>query len=87
MPPNRQDFQKCLDSLLETAKNDNLLFMDVKAADLHRLVGGYPNNGNHRMPICCSVMRDAMKKSDEELPNSLMKDGATLKIRYHFSST
>ena len=86
MSPNKQDFQKCLDIILEIAKNNNLSFIDVKSSELHRLVGGYPSQ-DHRMPVCCNVMRETMPKSNEELPNSLKKDGATLQIRYHFSST
>lgn len=84
MTPNRQDFQKCLDIILEIARNNNLSSIDVKASEIHRLVGHYPNQGDHRIPVCCSVMRDTMKETNKELPNSLKNDGATMTIRYSF---
>ena len=83
MNPKKEDFQRCLDVLLQIARNNNLSYVDIQAGHLHRLVGGYPNQGDHRIPVCCGVMRDMMKKSDQEIPNSLKKDGATLTIRYH----
>ena len=76
----KEDFQKCLDIILEIARNNNLSSIVVKSGELHRLAGGYPSQ-DHRMPVCCSVMRATMRESDGELPNSLKKDGATLQIR------
>lgn len=84
MPPNREDFQKCLSILLEIAKNNKFSSIAIESSQLHRLVCDY-SGPNHRMPVCCGVMRDTMKGLDSELPNSLKKDGATLQIRYNFS--
>ena len=33
---------------------------------LHRQVGGYPGN-QHRMPICCDVLRAEMEDEDQVL--------------------
>lgn len=44
-PKTASDFQAALDSIFRHAKGN---FVDVKAGDLHRLVGGYPGP-NHRM--------------------------------------
>ena len=82
MPPDKHDFQKCLDIILKIAKNNNLSSIIVESGELHRLVGGYPGQ-DHLMPVCCGVMRETMKESNEELPNSLKSDGATLQIRYN----
>ena len=57
--------------------------IEVNSGALHRRVGGYP--GNHRMPICCSVMRTVMKPGDEIIASPLKgddADGASLTIRY-----
>ncbi len=86
MAPVREDFQKCLDIILEIARNNNFPSIVIKSGKLHRLVGSYPGK-DHRMPVCCGVMRKTMKGFDKILPNSLKKDGATLEIRYHFQYT
>ena len=82
MVPNNDDFQKGLDQMLETARNRGATSTVVKAGDLHRLVGGYPGP-DHRIPVCCGVMRKNMKESDKVLPNALKKDGATFQVRYN----
>ena len=85
MAPNRQDFERCLNIILDIARSNNLSSIIIEAKQLHKIVGEYPGP-NHRMPVCCSVMRATMSESNEELPNKLKKDGASLKIRYHLSS-
>ena len=68
--------------MLEDARNRGDASTVVKAGDLHKLVGGYPGP-DHRIPVCCGVMRKNMKGSDKILPNALKKDGATFKVRYN----
>lgn len=53
----------------------------VRAADLHRAVGGYPGP-NHRMPICCSVMRKLMVAEDSVVQTPPKGAGASLTIAY-----
>ena len=55
--------------------------VELTAGNLHRRVGGYPGN-DHRMPVCCEVMRKAMGTNDEILSAPPRGDGATLTIRY-----
>ena len=53
----------------------------VRSGDLHCDSDGYPGR-NHRMLLCCGVMRDAMRERDsvESPPES--GQGASLLIRY-----
>ena len=79
--PTSVDFQNALDDLLRTAQQQGLSQIQVKSGELHRRVGGYPSN-NHRMPICCQVMRANMHSGDQILSAPPKGDGATLVIRY-----
>lgn len=79
--PSKQDFQLGLDETFRTAKQLGLWEISVKAGELHRRVGGYPSK-DHRMPICCQVMREAMQTGDEIIAAPPKGDGATLVIRY-----
>jgi 5-methylcytosine-specific restriction protein A len=80
--PQREDFENRLRAHLREAKLKGLPYVDAEARWLHRQVGGYPNNGNHRMPICNAVMRNEMKLDDLELAAPPKGRGATLTIRY-----
>lgn len=57
--------------------------VDVRAADLHSRVGGYPGRG-HAMPSCCTSMRDMMEEGDTVLsaPHTGSGSGPGLLIRY-----
>ncbi|MDE0266962.1 MAG: hypothetical protein OXK17_08105, partial [Thaumarchaeota archaeon] len=48
---------------------------------LHRIAGGYSGK-DHRMPVCCGVMRSRMQECDKILPSSLKKYGASLRVLY-----
>lgn len=59
-------------------------YVDLTSGDVHSAVGGYPaKNGNHRMPVCCDVMYEAMRGDDEVLSAPPSRHGATVKIRYY----
>jgi len=79
----RADFQKELDSILSFAKQKRLVSITIKSGELHRIVGEYPGK-DHRMPICCDVMRANMSQRDEELSAPPKGMGATLVIQYKF---
>lgn len=81
MAPTMRDFQKELDKIFEMAQGQGNLYVDVKSGDLHRRVGGYPGR-NHRMPLCCKVMKRNMKQGDQILQQPPSGQGATLVIRY-----
>ena len=83
--PTVSDFRKALKKLLNEEKKKGALYVDVRAANLHRSVGGYPGKEN-RMPLCCEVMRSMMHPGDEVLREPKKGYGASLTIRYHLRS-
>lgn len=84
MIPDAKDFEIALTEELKLAQKTGLLFKIIVSGDLHRKVGGYPaKDGNHRMPICCDVMKKFMKSKDKILHAPLKGKGATLKIKYY----
>lgn len=74
-------FQEALNEEFRVAERKGMKYLIVKAGDLHRKVGGYPGP-NHRMPICCHVMRKNMQLDDEVLSEPPSGVGASLTIRY-----
>ena len=74
-------FQTELDAIFLDAARKGLSSIDVLSGDLHRGVGDYPGS-NHRMPICCNVMRQNMKPGDIVLREPPKGNGATVEIRY-----
>ena len=81
MPPTRHDFEWQLQRILGEAARDGRAYIEVEAGNLHRAVGGYPSRGNHRMPVCCSVMRAAARPGDIIVREPASGTGATL-IRF-----
>jgi hypothetical protein len=81
--PSAQDFQNELTAILEFGETKLLTAIIVKAGNLHRLVGGYPGS-DHRMPVCCEVMRRNMIRGDEVLSEPPKGNGANLVIKYYF---
>jgi 5-methylcytosine-specific restriction protein A len=81
MGPSARDFESALNALFADAWRRGLEQLDVEAGALHRQVGGYPGVA-HRMPLCCAVMRQAMRQGDRILQQPPKGDGATVRIRY-----
>jgi hypothetical protein len=81
--PSTDDFQAELDSIFSFAEEKRLTAIIIKSGDLHRLVGDYPGS-DHRMPLCCNVMRENMMGGDEVLSEPPRGAGATLVIQYRF---
>jgi hypothetical protein len=81
--PNAEDFRRELHVMLLEGMNNGMGFTDINAGELHRRVGGYPGK-NHRMPVCCGVMRSifAPDTGDEILEEPPSGQGASLTIRY-----
>jgi len=79
--PKSEDFEKGLKDILLDAQQQGKNFVDIKSGDLHRVVGGYPGY-NHRMPICCNVMKKNMRYLDQILDEPPKGFGASLVIRY-----
>jgi len=80
--PTAQDFREKINHIFQAAKCNGQQYINVNSGDLHRQVGGYPGH-NHRMPNCCSVMKQHMKPGDEILDGPPSRQGASLTIRYY----
>ena len=79
--PTSADFHEALFDIFRSAQEQGLRRVIVKSGYLHRQVGGYPSN-NHRMPVCCQVMRNNMLPGDHILAAPPRGNGATLLVRY-----
>lgn len=75
------DFRAGLGRILAKTERSGDKFADVNSGNLHREVGGYPGP-NHRMPVCCAVMRAFMRAGDRVLAEPPKGKGASLTIRY-----
>lgn len=75
-------FTNELTNILNEAKLRGDSYIDIQSRDLHIRVGGYPGK-NHRMPICCNVMKKMMKSRDYIINQPPKGLGATLIIRYY----
>jgi 5-methylcytosine-specific restriction protein A len=82
MAPKARDFEAALNALFADAWRRRLEHLEVEAGALHRQVGGYPDPTNNRMPVCCNVMRAAMRAGDRILEQPPKGAGARLRIRY-----
>jgi hypothetical protein len=75
------DFLNELDSILEQAQTCGFVAVEVNAGNLHRRLGGYPGLDD-RMPLCCDVMRQAMRVGDVVVTEPSKDRDADLTIRY-----
>ncbi|MDE0091204.1 MAG: hypothetical protein OXP12_07620 [Thaumarchaeota archaeon] len=80
-PLTREDLQRCLNAILDIGKDNGLSSIVIQSGILHRIAGGYSGK-DHRMPVCCGVMRSRMQECDKILPSSLKKYGASLRVLY-----
>ena len=79
--PDVRDLQAALHMLLDQAVAVGAPAVEVRAGDLHTLVGGYPSK-SHRMPTCCDVMYASMRQGDRVIKKPPKGKGANLIIRY-----
>jgi hypothetical protein len=80
--PTAKEFREQLFEVFRIAEQKRQASVAVRAGDLHRAVGGYPNRNTQRMPVCCDVMRSAMHRGDVIVSEPPKGRGATLTIRY-----
>jgi Domain of unknown function (DUF4268) len=80
---NADRFRAALREMLGEAESNGAVWLDVKAGDLHRRIGGYPGP-HHQMANCCAVMRQAILPGDETTNSPPSGNGAALTIRYCF---
>ena len=81
MNPTADDFRKAIRGEFNYAKEKGMLNITLVSGYIHRKVGGYPGS-NHRMPLCCNVMKDMMRLGDVVLKEPPSGQGASLKINY-----
>ena len=81
MAADKDDFQAALSSILNDAKRLGISYLGLTAGALHRRVGCYPGP-EHRMPLCCDVMRTRMGPTDRIVNAPPKGDGASLLIEY-----
>ncbi len=81
MAATKDEFLSELRKILGSAEKLDLSAVDLSSSSLHRRVGGYPGN-DHRMPVCCNVMRGEMTPQDIVVAEPEKGAGATLVIRY-----
>ena len=79
--PTSDNFRRELIALKKKARSEGLNCLEISAGELHRIVGGYPGH-DHRMPVCCMVMRQEMRGGDEVLDEPPKGNGASLTIAY-----
>ena len=81
--PNSDDFRGYIIQRFRDGETEVKTFIDLKAGEVHRGVGGYPApDGNHRMLVCCQVTKGEMQFGDEILFSPPSGQGALLQIRY-----
>ena len=79
------NFQIELRAQIERASRQGRPHLEINAGELHRAVGGYPPKSGvaHRMPRCCNVMRDELRRGEAEVIGGTAKDDPpALTIRY-----
>jgi 5-methylcytosine-specific restriction protein A len=76
-----QDFRTRIRGLMREAQAAGASFVDINSGQVHRAIGGYPGP-DHRMPVCCQVMKTDMRAGDRILASPPKGQGASLTIRY-----
>jgi len=84
--PGIDAFRTALQKQLAKAERNGESHCEVQAGALHREVGIYPRS-NHRMPICCDVMRQEMRGEDRIITEPPKQNGASVVIRYTLPRT
>ena len=81
--PTADEFREELFRMMHAAFREHGPHADINAGELHRRLGDYPGP-NHRMPVCCEVMKAAMAEDagDRILEQPESGQGASLTIRY-----
>ena len=79
--PTADEFRTEIVSRLRKAERAGHSSHDIRAGDIHRHLGGYPDR-SHRMATCCDVMYALMKPSDVVLKAPPKGKGASVTIRY-----
>ena len=81
MTPTAWEFRNKLTAILNGARHNGKLHVDVESSNLHTELGGDPNS-HHKMPVYHEVMTRMMRPGDSILNERRTSDGATMLIRY-----
>jgi len=73
-------FEAALATQLAQAQALGRTAVEITSGDLHRSVGGYPGT-DHRMPVCCRVLRKPIRAGDTIVDAPPKGNGATLTVR------
>ena len=78
-----KEFRQVLFDAMSQTERKGSAFLEITAGELHQRAGGYPGR-NHRMPMCCRVMKTYLSEAwgDCLLDESLTGQGPDLRIRY-----
>jgi hypothetical protein len=79
--PTADDFRNALNDKFRNAQDEERRSIRIRSRDLHIELGGYPGP-NHRMPVCCHVMRSEMNDGDRVISSPPRGAGASLVIEY-----
>lgn len=80
--PRRADFEAVLSRVISDARMQRKTIVMVRAGDLHKMVAPYSRKETNRMPVCCRVMRKAMRRGDTIVSAPPKGDGPSLTVRY-----
>jgi hypothetical protein len=86
--PTADEFRTELTAQISRASRQGRSHVEVNAGELHRVIGGYPpkSGGQHRMPLCCEVMRaEAKHRRAEVIYETESGQSASLTIRYYLA--
>ena len=82
MPPTARDFRYELHSRMLRKHHDGEPYLETTSKHLAKAAGDVYPEPNHRMPVCCAVMKQEIQEGDEIICVPPSGQGATLKIRY-----
>lgn len=80
-----ESFRAELRAQIGRAERQGRQHVEINAGELHRLIGGYPASPGapHRMPLCCSVMRDELERGNAEIVfQTESGQGSSFTVRY-----
>lgn len=83
MSISAETFRLALRETLRVSEDLGLVAIELNSGNFHRRIGGYPG-ADHRMPVCCDVMRAEMTAMDSIVAEPESGKGASLVIRYVF---
>ena len=82
MPTTATDFRYKLHLRMLREHYASMPYLEITSKELAKAAGDVYPEPNHRMPDCCSVMKQEVQDGDEIISAPPSGQGATLRIRY-----